>query len=245
MNERKTGPKRKREEAEVLKKARKVIPVPEVIATEDPPVTNVDPASQPPRLKKPRKTIRGPDGIKIRPVIVPPTPPPEPIKKFSHKKKNKKTEESASAVPVPVDPPKPEESESPKKKNSKKKKNKKKKKLTEKTPETPDARHGYKALEFLKRWKYERSDWKFEKLRQVWLLTNILNEKELNEENFGILLEYITSVQGRARAQTLKEMQNTMKSIEIKSNSSTDDTVKYERARRIVQMLSDDVSDND
>jgi len=237
MNERKIGPKRKREEAEVLKKARKVIPVPEVIADEDSPVTTTttDPAGQPPRLKKPRKTIRGPDGIKIRPVIVPPTPPEPIVKKFSHKKKNKKTEESA----VPVETPKPEESETPKKKKSKKKKNKKKKKLADKTPETPDARHGYKALEFLKRWKNDRSDWKFEKLRQVWLLTNILNEKELNEENFEILLEYITSVQGRARAQTLKEMQNTMKSIEVKSNSSTDDTVKYERARRIVQMLSE------
>ena len=43
----------------------------------------------------------------------------------------------------------------------------------------PDSTAKYHALEYLKRWKLQRSEWSFQKVRQVWLLQNMYDEKKV------------------------------------------------------------------
>jgi len=42
-----------------------------------------------------------------------------------------------------------------------------------------DSTAKYHALEYLRRWKLQRSEWSFQKVRQVWLLQNMYDEKKV------------------------------------------------------------------
>lgn len=90
------------------------------------------------------------------------------------------------------DKPQSSESSTP----SKKKKNKKEKGGEDRVHETKGMN---KALAYLKQWKEDKSSWKFEKCRQIWLLHNCYDTKRINEANFSVLLEYIASVKGAMR----------------------------------------------
>lgn len=64
-----------------------------------------------------------------------------------------------------------------------------------------------KALRYLKTWMEDRSNWKFEKCRQIWLLHNAYDVERISETNFPLLLEYMTSIRGAMRDKTVAEAQ--------------------------------------
>jgi hypothetical protein len=116
------------------------------------------------------------------------------------------------------------------------------------------------ALSYLQLWKSHKESWKFEKLKQLWLLKHAADGTLVDDKLFPVLLEYIGSVQGVAtKEKTLQDVQGVMSEFEGKYGSSSNpnsvlnfaktggdkeeaseqEKTGYERARQIVQMLSD------
>jgi len=87
------------------------------------------------------------------------------------------------------------------------------------------------AQEYLRCWKFDKSLWKFSKNRQTWLLKNLFLPDALDDETFGILLEYLRPLKGKAREETIKQ-------AEAKVNESGVDFLQAERARVVAQMLA-------
>ncbi|CAL8093763.1 unnamed protein product [Orchesella dallaii] len=134
-------------------------------------------------------------------------------------------------------------------KETKKKRKKKKKKKASTTPveskernQDSEKRHVMEAISYLQLWASNRDHWKFEKLKQTCLLKYCLNTDLIDDTRFETLLEYIVSIKGAARQATLTEMQSVVTKFEVAGgNASTEITdVMYDRARQIIQMLSDD-----
>lgn len=117
-------------------------------------------------------------------------------------------------------------------------KKKKKKKLKEQDNEqsTPDSEQkGDKlASEYLKQWSNDRKTWKFQKVRQVWLLKHMYIQDQVTDDDFDILLLYLDGLKGKSREVTVKQAEDIMEMDE--DNEGTD--VKTERARKIMQLLS-------
>lgn len=54
-------------------------------------------------------------------------------------------------------------------------------------------------LAYLVEWKKARATWKFQKLRQVWLINNMYDDKQLPDSHWNLFLEYIHDLKGAAR----------------------------------------------
>ena len=87
------------------------------------------------------------------------------------------------------------------------------------------------AQEYLRCWKSDKDRWKFNKNRQTWLLKNLFLPDALDDDTFGILLEYLRPLKGKAREETIKQ-------AEAKVNESGVDFLQAERARVVAQMLA-------
>lgn len=91
-----------------------------------------------------------------------------------------------------------------------------------------------KSLNYLSKWKHSRSEWKFEKLRQIWLQHNMLDEEKISQEFWATLMEYLGNSKGKAKEAVLK---SALKVVE--DESADQDSVKVLRARDIIQNLSE------
>uniref|UniRef100_A0A8B8CLS0 Uncharacterized protein C7orf50 homolog n=1 Tax=Crassostrea virginica TaxID=6565 RepID=A0A8B8CLS0_CRAVI len=129
---------------------------------------------------------------------------------------------------------KPDDAEVKKTPKSKKKK-KKEKNVNENDQPTldPEQKADKLASEYLKQWSSDRKSWKFQKVRQVWLLKHMYNSEQVNSDDFEILLQYLDGLKGKSREVTVKQAE---KIIEEDDENATDET-KTERARQIVQLL--------
>ncbi|CAG8725762.1 5539_t:CDS:2, partial [Ambispora leptoticha] len=71
------------------------------------------------------------------------------------------------------------------------------------------------ALRYLATWYLHRqSVWKFQKVRQVWLLQHAYDIDNVPNEFFRIFLEYISDLTGKARGKTIKEAQEILEQFE-------------------------------
>lgn len=52
-----------------------------------------------------------------------------------------------------------------------------------------------KTIAYLNKWQENRSEWKFEKLRQIAIQKNILNEKMIPDELFEVAVAYLATTQ--------------------------------------------------
>jgi len=93
------------------------------------------------------------------------------------------------------------------------------------------------ALQYLKLWRDYNDIWKFQKIRQNWLLKHMYETKKISDSDFEILLQYLASMQGAARDRTLQEAEDRIKKYDDASNTDGKDAQIYGRARRIVQLL--------
>ncbi|KAI4488603.1 hypothetical protein M0802_011419 [Mischocyttarus mexicanus] len=96
-----------------------------------------------------------------------------------------------------------------------------------------------KSLTYVKKWKYSRSEWKFEKKKQIWLMDNLLDDALIPDEVFPIVLEYFEGCKGMAREQLLKKGMGVVRIAEenIKNKTETTESVAYKRARLLLQAL--------
>ncbi|RZB40741.1 DUF2373 domain containing protein, partial [Asbolus verrucosus] len=91
-----------------------------------------------------------------------------------------------------------------------------------------------KSLNYLSKWKHSREEWKFEKLRQIWLQHNMYDSSKIPQEFWDILVDYFSNCKGKARDIILKDA---LKLIE--ENTEDEDEMKIQRARNIIQTLQE------
>lgn len=155
-----------------------------------------------------------------------------PVKKKKKRQVNEKTDKASDES---GDNP-GNDSEVKKSPKSKKKK-KKKLKVQDNEQSTPDPEQkGDKlASEYLKQWSDDRKNWKFQKVRQVWLLKHMYKQDQVTDDDFEILLLYLDGLKGKSREVTVKQAEDIMEKDE---DSEETEHMKTERARKIVQLLS-------
>lgn len=92
-----------------------------------------------------------------------------------------------------------------------------------------------KCLNYVSQWKHNRNQWKFEKLKQVWLKKYMFNSNKVPAEMWNTLLEYFSGCKGKARESVI---QDALKVIDAE-NEDEEDGVKLQRARDIIQHLQE------
>lgn len=130
--------------------------------------------------------------------------------------------------------PKPEES----KRSLKRKKHTK---LLEEKKLKTDLKMQQSVLNYLSKWKHARTEWKFEKIKQIWLQQNLFVVNKIPEEFWDSTVEYFNGSKGAIRKVILKEA---LKIIEEEDNSEVENDdkdylTKLKRAREIVQSLEE------
>lgn len=98
-----------------------------------------------------------------------------------------------------------------------------------------------KCLNYLSQWKHNKGEWKFEKLKQVWLQQNMLSSEKVPEEVWDTLVEYFAGCKGRGREAIIKDA---LKVIDAEDGENgegeeEDGGVKLKRARDIIQNLQE------
>ncbi|KAK9302218.1 hypothetical protein QLX08_005669 [Tetragonisca angustula] len=95
-----------------------------------------------------------------------------------------------------------------------------------------------KGLNYVSKWKHARSQWKFEKLRQIWLIDNLLDETSIPNDIFPTVLEYFEGCKGMAREQLLKKGMDIIRKVEEnEENKDEIESIAYQRARELLQAL--------
>ncbi|KAJ8665283.1 hypothetical protein QAD02_006945 [Eretmocerus hayati] len=100
-----------------------------------------------------------------------------------------------------------------------------------------------KALNYISKWKHAKSDWKFEKVKQIWLIDNLMDDKYVPDDHFPVVIEYFEGCQGMARKNLLKKAESIIKKIEdsINDDENLVETTEYKRARQLLQALPNEV----
>ncbi|XP_056392509.1 uncharacterized protein C7orf50 homolog [Hyla sarda] len=106
---------------------------------------------------------------------------------------------------------------------------------TKKEPEKPSA--GDLALQYLNCWSQKRSEWKFQKSRQTWLLLNMYDPEKISDKYFKNLLAYMVDLKGSAREITVKKAEEYMKEYDKREAQEESDEPRIERIREVLQLL--------
>lgn len=96
-----------------------------------------------------------------------------------------------------------------------------------------------KALNYISLWKHNRLEWKFEKLRQVWLQQNLFDASKIPSDFWDTTVQYFSGAKGQSRQtvldQAIKYIEDEEKSLE--KSADEDYQIRVKRARDIVQNL--------
>lgn len=97
-------------------------------------------------------------------------------------------------------------------------------------------------LEYLRKWKTNKGEWKFEKLRQISIQNQLFREKEaVNDESWELAIEYMTGTKGAGREVIIKKAEEIINEIDSRiSGEKNTELVKlksYNRARELLQLL--------
>jgi hypothetical protein len=87
------------------------------------------------------------------------------------------------------------------------------------------------AIKYLKDWHLNRSEWKFKKTFQIWLIKNWANSKQINDQDFDLLIEYILTINKESLAkQRLETEAKNIIEKEVEENNK-----RHFRARKLMQ----------
>ncbi|KAL3266606.1 hypothetical protein HHI36_010770 [Cryptolaemus montrouzieri] len=93
-----------------------------------------------------------------------------------------------------------------------------------------------KALTYLSKWKYDRTNWKFEKLTQIWLLHNLYDSSKIEDNIWDIVVEYFSNSKGQIHKTILQEA---IKIAENDQSINDIEKIKLVRARDLIQTLQE------
>lgn len=135
-----------------------------------------------------------------------------------------------------------ESTQKPSEESIRAKKRKKHAKLLEEKKLKAELAMQQKCLNYLSLWKHNRQEWKFEKLRQVWLQQNLYNKAKIPDEFWDVLVQYFSNSKGKARDTIIKDAIKIVEQEDTEPVEETDKedfTVKLSRARNIIQNLQE------
>eukprot|EP00744_Colponema_vietnamica_P017154 GILI01024076.1.p1 GENE.GILI01024076.1~~GILI01024076.1.p1 ORF type:complete len:228 (-),score=90.08 GILI01024076.1:320-1003(-) len=164
-------------------------------------------------------------------------------------KKQKVSIETKAPAPV-QESTEADEDESEKKKRKRKKKGGKNKGGKNNKPADQDpGKVKEAALEYLHQWRDDKEAWKFQKVRQTWLLKNMFNDSMVADKDFKVLLKYLQGLEGSRRETLLKEMKEVVEQGEPEKGSQEEEEqadgsapinkkLRYKRAMDIARVLA-------
>ncbi|XP_069123896.1 cholesin-like isoform X1 [Argopecten irradians] len=123
----------------------------------------------------------------------------------------------------------------------KKKKDKKKKKDGKATEEGSDDTNisaQTASINYLKTWSDDNANWKFQKVRQVWLLQHMYDDSKIPNADFDRLLLYLENLKGKGKEETLTKASKIIEAEDSSSDEDDNEDVKTARARQVIQMLT-------
>ena len=94
------------------------------------------------------------------------------------------------------------------------------------------------AIEYLRQWHNDRSNWKFMKGRQIWLLKHIFDPKLIGKDDFKLFLAYTDGLQGHGRDILLEKARKLEAEIVVtdkKDEKSVIDRIQKKRAQAILE----------
>ena len=95
--------------------------------------------------------------------------------------------------------------------------------------------------EYLETWKRRKSLWKFQKVRQVWLLQHMYDTEQVSNDTFAIMVEYLQGLKGAGRTTTLAKAEKVLsESASAEGPSSVEDTeesIVQQRAAAVIKVL--------
>ncbi|XP_037320160.1 uncharacterized protein C7orf50 homolog [Pungitius pungitius] len=93
------------------------------------------------------------------------------------------------------------------------------------------------ALDYLTCWAETRTEWRFQKTRQTWLLQHIFDFEQIPDEKFSVLLQYLEGLRGGSKDLTI---QKALALVEESGQAPEDKDVQQraDRARQVIQLLS-------
>ncbi|XP_030751209.1 uncharacterized protein C7orf50 [Sitophilus oryzae] len=95
------------------------------------------------------------------------------------------------------------------------------------------------ALNYLSLWKHDRSEWKFEKLKQIWLQKNLFDTSKIPNDFWETTVNYFNGAKGHSRQEVLeaalKIVDREEQSDQDLDNSELQEQLR--RARNIIQIL--------
>lgn len=97
-------------------------------------------------------------------------------------------------------------------------------------------------LDYLRKWKTNKDEWKFEKLRQISIQNQLFREKEaIDDEFWELAIEYMSGTKGAGREVIIKKAEEIINEIDNRiSGEKNAELVKlrsYNRARELLQLL--------
>lgn len=140
-----------------------------------------------------------------------------------------------------------QESEKPENLNAivtvRQKKKQKHKQRLELQKDQTENKERYRNEDYLRKWKNSRSEWKFEKLRQISIQQTVFDEDKIGVEMWPIALEYLSGSKGAAKAQMIKLAEQCIgvldkqcgQEISEEEQKAIYDSSKYQRARDLLQ----------
>uniref|UniRef100_A0A182VFS3 WKF domain-containing protein n=1 Tax=Anopheles merus TaxID=30066 RepID=A0A182VFS3_ANOME len=91
------------------------------------------------------------------------------------------------------------------------------------------------ALEYLDTWGKNRQEWKFSKLKQIYIQEHVFDDSFIGEEAWPIAVEYLSKTQGFARDLLTAKAKAIIKKGDV--NMKVQDSANYKRARELLQCL--------
>lgn len=118
------------------------------------------------------------------------------------------------------------------------KKRKTHKKITEKTKETSTAKDTEAVKEYLNKWKTDRSSWKFEKKKQIFIQMNCFEPSKIHDDDWAVCLEYLDGSKGKSRETLVASAEKIISELDSHDKQDEVAKVKYSRSRDLLQMLN-------
>lgn len=96
--------------------------------------------------------------------------------------------------------------------------------------------------EYLQKWKHNRAEWKFEKLRQISIQNNLFKEVDpIDDDTWQLAVEYMSGSKGAARDAIVKKAETVINEIDARITEENKMEMitqqSYNRAREILQLL--------
>eukprot|EP00050_Salpingoeca_kvevrii_P008092 m.300632 g.300632 ORF g.300632 m.300632 type:complete len:174 (+) comp14511_c0_seq1:69-590(+) len=94
------------------------------------------------------------------------------------------------------------------------------------------------ALLYLRQWHSDRDNWKFHKLRQVYLIKNAYDPYKIKKPDFKILVKYFAGLQGGQRQTMLDEARSIVDSEEAPPEDEAQRVLSQIKTHRATKLLN-------